>query len=284
MSNPGSAPPTGRIYELHVSRPGPLVATAIHDGHDVRPDLLSLMVLDDAGRLREEDPFTGKWTAVGHTRVIATRSRFEVDLNRPRETCTYRKPEDCWGLELYRQEPKDVDLERSVAQYDDFYRGMHALLSETVRRHGFFVLFDLHSYNHRRLGPEGPEADPAENPQVNVGSGTMDRSRWGSVVDTFIGALSAHEFPAGKLDVRENVKFRGGQLSRWVHETFPTTGVAIAIELKKFFMDEWSGEPDHGLVDAIGAALDSTTEAVVAAAAAVVHGTGADTVVGERHT
>jgi len=150
-----------------------------------------------------------------------------------------------------------------------------------VRRHRYFVLFDLHSYNHRHAGPDGPEADPLENPQVNVGSGTMDRSRWGSVVDAFIGALSAHDFPAGRLDVRENVKFRGGQLSRWVHETFPTTGVAIAIELKKFFMDEWSGDADHALVDAIGAAIASTKDPVLRAAAAVVHGEDSEAGVGD---
>ena len=40
------------------------------------------------------------------------------------------------------------------------------------------VVFDLHTYNHRRNGPDGPPADPAGNPQVNIGTGTMNRDRW----------------------------------------------------------------------------------------------------------
>jgi N-formylglutamate deformylase len=31
-------------------------------------------------------------------------------------------------------------------------------------------------------------------------------------------------------------------MAQWVHRTFPETGVALAIELKKTFMDEWTGQ------------------------------------------
>ena len=69
----------------------------------------------------------------------------------------------------------------------------------------------------------------------------MNRSRWGSLVERFINDLSNNEFQGQKLDVRENVKFRGGNFSRWIHETFPDTVCALAIEVKKTFMDEWTG-------------------------------------------
>jgi hypothetical protein len=39
----------------------------------------------------------------------------------------------------------------------------------------------------------------------------------------------------------------------------------LAIEFKKFFMDEWTGEPDERLVEAIGAALRSTVPDVIRA-------------------
>ncbi|HLO19284.1 MAG TPA: hypothetical protein VK192_02180, partial [Sphingomicrobium sp.] len=42
---------------------GPVLATAIHDGHGLRPDVADAMSLPEADRLREEDPFTGQ--AVG---------------------------------------------------------------------------------------------------------------------------------------------------------------------------------------------------------------------------
>ena len=53
------------------------------------------------------------------------------------------------------------------------------------------VAFDVHSYNHRRDGAGTPASDPVDNPEVNVGTGSLDRDRWGHVVDSFIDALAA---------------------------------------------------------------------------------------------
>ena len=239
---------------------GPLVATAIHDGHAAREEVAALFALGEDGRLREEDPFTGAWTAVAPTRVVGLRTRFEVDLNRPRDKAVYRVPADAWGLDVWNRPPGDDLVACSLAEYDAFYDSMRGLLGEIERSHGRFVVYDLHTYNHRRDGPDGPEADPEANPQVNIGTGTMDRARWAPLVDRFIDDLRAFDFPGGRLDVRENVKFQGGNWSRWIHETFPGSGVSIAIEFKKFFMDEWTGRPDPVLVEAIGGALQSTVE------------------------
>ena len=43
----------------HKKGNGPLIATAIHDGHVIRPDLLDILGISESDRLREEDPFTG---------------------------------------------------------------------------------------------------------------------------------------------------------------------------------------------------------------------------------
>jgi hypothetical protein len=91
----------------------------------------------------------------------------------------------------------------------------------------------------------------------------MDRDRWGDVVDRFIADLRAFDFLGRRLDVRENVRFQGGQLARWTHETFPEAGCALAIEFKKFFMDEWSGTPDPVQIAAIGQALRATVPGVL---------------------
>jgi hypothetical protein len=253
---------TDQIWRLHVGS-GPLVATAVHDGHDLRDEVARHVGLSEPERLREEDPFTGQWTQAAPTRIAGTRSRFEVDLNRPREKAVYRTPEDAWGLTVWKEDPPTEMFTRSLEQYDAFYSAMHALLKEISRQHGRFVVFDLHSYNHRRQGPDGPVADATGNPQVNIGTGTLNREHWGPVVDAFIDTLRAFDFPGGKLDVRENVKFIGGNWPRWIHDNFPDTGVAIAIEFKKFFMDEWTGKPDSESIDAIGDALRFTAPAVV---------------------
>ena len=242
---------------------GPVVAAAVHDGHNARPEVLDLFAIGEPGRLREEDPFTAEWTQVAPTRIAGLNSRFEVDLNRPREKAVYVRPEDAWGLHVWREEPNADFIGRSLGVYDAFYAEVERVLRKIEQQHGRFVVYDLHTYNHRRDGPEGPEADPEGNPQVNIGTGTLDRARWGAVADRFIRDLAAFDFPGGKLDVRENVKFRGGNFSRWVHETFPETGCALAIEFKKFFMDEWTGQRDDAQHAAIFEALQSTVPGVI---------------------
>jgi len=72
-----------------------------------------------------------------------------------------------------------------------------------------------------------------------------------TVVDRFIADLRACDFLGRRLDVRENVKFQGGHFSRWVHQTYPESGCALAIEFKKFFMDEWTGVVDEAALSAL---------------------------------
>jgi len=120
------------------------------------------------------------------------------------------------------------------------------------------VILDLHSYNHRRDGPDKPAADPEGNPEVNIGTGTMDRERWGPLVDHFMEDLRSFDFLGRHLDVRENVKFVGRGFPLWTHSTFPESGCTLAIEFKKFFMDEWNGEVDKVQHEAIYNALEST--------------------------
>lgn len=73
---------------------GPVVATAVHAGHDLRPAVATLMTLDERTRRREEDPFTDLLIEEVPTRFVVHRSRFEIDLNRPRERAVYLDPDD----------------------------------------------------------------------------------------------------------------------------------------------------------------------------------------------
>ncbi|MCB9078884.1 MAG: N-formylglutamate amidohydrolase [Anaerolineaceae bacterium] len=250
------------IWELQQGD-SPLVATAIHNGHAVREEVAALLALPEADRLREEDPFTGNWTVVAPTRLVGLRSRFEVDLNRPREKAVYIEPEDAWGLHVWREKPSEALIQRSLQQYDAFYNTTYQIFSALEQKFGRFVVFDLHSYNYRREGPTGPPADPEQNPEVNVGTGSLDRARWGPMVDRFMADLQAFNYLGRHLDVRENVKFKGGEFARWSHATFPQSACVLAIEFKKFFMDEWTGEPDPLHLAAIRQALESTVPGVL---------------------
>lgn len=231
----------------------PLLATAIHDGHRLRPEVERLLAIDADERLREEDPHTARWTTVASNRFVPSRSRFEVDLNRPRDAAVYLTPGDAWGLRLWRRPPPSDLVRRSLDLYDRAYGRLRSILDGMVARHGRVVVLDVHSYNHRRGGPDAPPADPAGNPEVNVGTGSMDRRRWGPLVDTFITDLRGEG-----LDVRENVRFHGGHLAAWVHKIYPTSACALALEFKKTYMDEWTGEPDEARIAGLGEALAAT--------------------------
>lgn len=241
----------------------PLIATAIHDGHDLRDEVARIMKLSEAERLREEDPHTSSWVDVAETQIVALRSRFEVDLNRPRKKAVYITPDDCWGLDVWKEKPSDEIIEQSLAQYDAYYSNLKEILTETQEKFGKFVVFDIHSYNHRRDGADAEPQSKEENPEVNIGTGTLDREKWGSLIDRFMADLLEFDFLGRKLDVRENVKFEGGNQVEWIHENFPDSGCGLAIEFKKFWMDEWTGEPDEEKVEAIGEALASTVPGVL---------------------
>jgi N-formylglutamate amidohydrolase len=240
-----------------------VIATAIHAGHDLRPAISARTALDDATRLREEDPFTDRLADVGGEHVVVHRSRFEVDLNRPREGAIYRVPDDAWGLDLWREPVTEHDIEESLGLYDDFYTELAGHLDEAAAR-GPFVVLDLHSYNHRRDGADAPPAPSAENPDVNVGTGSLDRARWGELVDRFMAELGGHHVRDQALDVRENVRFRGGELSRWVNRRYADRGCALAVECKKTFMDEWTGVPDDVHLEELRSALAAVLPVVLA--------------------
>lgn len=241
----------------------PLVATAIHDGHEVREEIRGKLSISDADRLREEDPHTGLLARVATTHIIAKRSRFEVDLNRPRERSVYVEPADAWGLQVWSEKPHETMVDDSLAVYDAFYAELGRIYSDMTRRFGAFVVYDLHSYNHRRAGPDGDPEDVSGNPEVNVGTGTMQRDRWAGVVDRLISDLKGFDFDGRQLDVRENVKFRGGNHPRWAHETYPESACVIAVEFKKFFMNEWTGEVHEREFELITQALHATVPGVL---------------------
>src|SRR5687768_6080418 len=93
----------GHDWEWHEGD-SPLVATAIHAGHELSPPFAEATALSEAERLHEEDPYSDAWTAIAPTRIMLRRSRFEVDLNRPIGEAVYRSGEDAWGGELWRSE------------------------------------------------------------------------------------------------------------------------------------------------------------------------------------
>ena len=111
----------------------------------------------------------------------------------------------------------------------------------------------MHSYNHRCRGRDAAPEPAACNPEVNVGTGALN-GRCERAVATFVEALGDQQVGDHRLDVRVNVRFRGGYLCRWVVDHYPQA-CPLAIEFKKVFMDEWTGECDDAHVSELREAL-----------------------------
>ena len=230
-----------------------MLATAIHDGHALRPEVAREMALSDADRLREEDPFTGEAVRDVPFHLIVHRSRFEFDLNRGSESAVYSTPEQAWGLKVWKGGELSPEIaRRSLSLHADYYRMLATLTDDLAARHERFAVIDVHSYNHRRSGPDGEPTPQEKAPDINIGTFSMPREQWAFLVDPLMEAMSAFDFNGRRLDVRENVAFQGkGEQTRFIHERHPGRACAIALEFKKFFMDEWSGEPDQAELNAM---------------------------------
>ena len=108
----------------HSSSRSPLVGSCrlrCMPGMSCEPGLVGVVALDPSTRLREEDPFTDRMLGDIGIRAVVNRSRFEVDLNRSREQAVYRRPEEAFGLNVWKRALQPDELEESRRVHDDFY-------------------------------------------------------------------------------------------------------------------------------------------------------------------
>lgn len=242
---------------------GPVIAAAVHDGHHMRPGLVPHLAIDEAGRRRDEDPMTGLLTEVGDVRIRVRTSRFEVDLNRPRELALSTDPEDTWGIRFWKGTLPPQELERSLAIHDRFRAMFTGLMEHMLDRWDQVLLLDLHSYNHRRDGAEAAPADPAGNPDIDLGITTLHPERWGRVAERFTDVLRRHRVAGREADVRANVRYpTGGDFPEWVYATWGQAACTITVEYKKTYMDEWTGQVDLEAVEDLRDGLQAAVDAV----------------------
>ena len=206
-------PADGAPWDI-VAGEGPVMATAIHAGHMIRQSLHPWLRLDEGGRMREEDPLTSYFLPAADTLVRANRSRFEFDLNRPPAIAVTTDPEDIWGLEVWDRALPEEERQRSLALHAAFYDRMAERVEAMIERHGRIVVFDIHSYNHRRDGAEATPASADENPDIDLGATTLNKAIYGELLDAFGEGLRSK-------DVRGKTARRAGQYSLGRRGQFP---------------------------------------------------------------
>ena len=224
------------------NRTTPFIAVALHDGHFIDAQLRPFLLLDEQGRSREEDPYT--WYMIEHlpiTKIRVHASRFQTDLNRTKDKAVYQTPGDAWGLEVWNNLPAK-QINQLHGNYDIFYNAVYKLIDATIETHGFVVILDVHSYNHRRESAE-KQSPPATHPEINLGT-AYNTDSWKELFTSYAAFISSYNLMGQKTDARENIIFKGGGFAQQLIKKYGDKCGVLSIEFKKTFMDEWTGVAD----------------------------------------
>jgi len=241
---PFAAVITSGAFSIRVDRYAPAVCTAIHAGHAVQEELHDKLLLSETERRYEEDPFTGDMLASLPIVLEALDSRYQYDLNRLPEEAIY---DEAWGKKVWKEPLTEKEKQASIARHDSYYRVLHSLLTVLEKLFARCIIYDLHSYNHKRL--------TAATPLFNIGTHFISMDEYQPVVDHLRGLLLKTEFPNIKNRLALDDVFLGkGYQAAFIHEQH-NRSLCIPLEIKKVYMDETTGESYPLILEAVTEAL-----------------------------
>jgi N-formylglutamate amidohydrolase len=238
-------------FACHLDFDRPQIAVAIHAGHWVRPELLPFMALSDSQRLFEEDEATEMMIHPFSNALWALESRAVYDLNRDEDTALPLKPEQFWGIRVYREAPPPEMNKKSLESHRRFYRYLGTLITHLLDQFDRCMVYDIHSYNITRQQAKGFD-DP---PVFNLGTRGIDRNRWRQEVDDWLSLLGTIRLPGITPTVAENRVFMGhGELCRRLTD-WDSRILVLPTEVSKVYMDERTGQVYPQVTNALASEL-----------------------------
>jgi len=214
--------------------------TAIHAGNRIREELRDVVAVSPDDQFREEDPGTEKFIQDFPIQIIALDSRFEYDLNRSSDRAVYLTPEMAWGLTVWKRALTEAEINISLAKHHEFHQLMDIVTDFLIRQNNQAYIFDVHSYCYQREKRLPWFVD--NKPVINLGTEAINQNVFGEAIKNFITHLSQISVDGRLISVAENDVFKGGFLARRLCARNHDQLAVFAIEFKKIFMDEWSGE------------------------------------------
>jgi hypothetical protein len=214
--------------------------TAVHAGSRIREDLRDALAVSEADRFREEDPATEKFIKGLPLQVIALDSRFEYDLNRSEDKAIPLTPDMAWGLEVWNRELTAFEKEVTLNKYREFHGLMEIVSDYLAQSAGKAYIFDMHSYCYQR--DERLAWYENSKPEINLGTEAINKGVFGQEIRMLLEKFGQISVEGRKIRAAENVVFRGGYLARKLCARHYNKLAVFAVEFKKIFMDEWSGE------------------------------------------
>lgn len=219
-------------FIIKIDEYAPIICAAIHNGHRLRPELEKSFLLSKEERFYEEDPYTDELISSFPIQLIGNDSRFEYDLNRAKTLSTYFKT--AWDKQVWEKPLSPKQRAKSHGKHQSFYNVLEAIIGVIEKQFSNAIVFDIHSYNHKRI--------EANTPTFNIGSGQIDVERWGSMIGHFEKQLNGITLPNLEVRAATNEVFHGrGYLITHVNAHFDNT-LVLPVEVKKVFMDESTGD------------------------------------------
>lgn len=243
--------PFSGVTELGSARfvfrePASYAGMAIHAGSRIREDLKDKLQVSPKDRYREEDPGTDQFIEKLPIQVVALDSRFEYDVNRSAEKAIPLTPEMAWGLTVWNSPLTAEEIATSLAKYREFHLLMDLVCAYLVKQAGSkgssarAYIFDLHSYCYQREQREPWYVNA--KPVINLGTEPINDAVFRDSIDDFLLKLKKIKVEGRAITVAENEVFKGGYLARRLSALHQDRLAVFAIEFRKIFMDEWSGE------------------------------------------
>lgn len=227
-------------FSIKIDRYVPAICTAIHNGDNVRKQIADKLLLNAKERKYEEDPYTYDILASFPIVLQGLDSRYQYDLNRPPEGCIY---EEAWGKKVWSRPLTAKERKAGISLHDSYYRVLDALLTVLEKRSSRCIVYDLHSYNYKRLTTDAP--------LFNIGTHFIDRELYQPVLEHLKRRLLAAEFPNIENRVAFDDVFPGrGYQASFIHENHRQS-LCIPLELKKVYMDETTGDPYPLILEAV---------------------------------
>lgn len=230
---PFSAQIDSQAFEIKIDRYVPCICTALHHGHRICSSLTDDLLVTEAERQFEEDPFTGDFIDALPISIKVNDSRYFYDLNRCPSDCVYR---EAWGKKVWKRrfDPEEIEIIKDLHRC--YYRILHSLVGQLEQRFSRSVLYDLHSYNYSRIN--------GNPPLFNIGTHFINRPLFAPIINHLRNGLEMIRLPGLESSTAFDEVFDGkGYQAVFMKENHPDS-LCIPLEIKKIFMNEQRFERD----------------------------------------
>lgn len=244
----------------------PLLVSVPHAGTHVSPGI-SARFTESAGRLPDTDWHLDRlyqWVPdLGGSLLVATHSRYIVDLNRPPDdqplyqtaTTGLFPTEQFDGSPVYLPQGEPSQSERAE-RAERYYWPYHDRLSQELQRikqeYGFAVLFDAHS-----ILSNVPRLFEGQLPDINIGTND-GASASSDLTDQLVAVCAASNYSHVL-----NGRFRGGYITRYYGRPDDVQAVQLELVQRAYMREDGSAQYDDRLAEQVQQVLRAWVKVLV---------------------